>query len=69
MLRFSKWSFPSRFPTKTLCVFLFSPMLATCPVHLVLLELIILIVAVGRYFKLHIFVYEYVEVYECKNAL
>jgi len=38
--RSSEKSFPSRFPTKTLYVFLISPMRATCPVYLIIVNLI-----------------------------
>lgn len=45
----SKCLFPSVFPIKTLYAFLFSPVCATCPYHLIVLDLIIHIIFLDGY--------------------
>jgi hypothetical protein len=42
---------PYGFPTRTLHPFPFSPMHPTCPAHLILLDLLILVLANERYFS------------------
>jgi hypothetical protein len=48
-LGLSNSHFTSGFPTKTLHTFLFSPSCVTCPVHLILLDLIMLIIFGEKY--------------------
>jgi hypothetical protein len=48
-LHFPGGFFPSGFPTSNLYIFLFSPIHATCPTHLITLNLIILIILHKEY--------------------
>jgi hypothetical protein len=54
--------FPFGFPIKILYAFLFSSIRATCPAHLILLDLIILIILGGEYY---IVLYEHQQ--QCEN--
>jgi hypothetical protein len=52
-------SLPFRFPTKILYAFLISPMRVTCPAHLILLEVIILIIVLELCF---------INIHSCKKV-
>ena len=59
----AKWFLSFRFPTKTLHTFLFSPRVNTCPVHLILIDLITLIILALQIMKLFIMQFSPVPCY------